>query len=339
MSNLIEISSNLGTYLTSLSPQIKEGSIQYYISGSLATMIMASAESFAEIDLDESNNLLGEKTPKEITTEQREKLAKFSRKLGIDIDVVNVNGDLFYGAPRNNKPNAQNVIKNVPEVLELMSWAQTMRGSMYIDSLEKEREITHHPIVRVKTQHGDIYVTAPPEQLAHKLSETIWLSSRMASGKFSDKQNANYKKDIKDLSSMFYGFKDLYDKDEFLDRVFTALDEKRDSLFSAHNSKYNSKNSIESQEILTKFIQSISDDSAVHLENIADKQTSTEIKDFFANIISKRKEKIEKLIHVESTPLQKKEAEVSSLEAEAKTISKAEALIDQQKEGQDIGEK
>ena len=44
MSNLIEISSDLGSYLASLSPQIKDGSLQYYFSGSLATMIMASAE-------------------------------------------------------------------------------------------------------------------------------------------------------------------------------------------------------------------------------------------------------------------------------------------------------
>lgn len=38
------------------------------------------------------------------------------------------------------------------------------------------------------------------------------------------------------------------------------------------------------------------------------------------------------------TKLQQKETELSSLEAEAKTISEAEALIDQQKEGQNIGE-
>lgn len=38
------------------------------------------------------------------------------------------------------------------------------------------------------------------------------------------------------------------------------------------------------------------------------------------------------------TPLQQKEEELSALEKEEKTISEAEALIDQQKEGQDIGE-
>ena len=101
---------------------------------------------------------------------------------------------------------------------------------------------------------------------------------------------------------------------------------------------YNSETSVEAQEILTKFMESIIDDSVAHLENIADKQSSIEIRDFFAALISKRKEKVENLIHTELTPLQQKEEELSSLEAEAKTISEAEALIDQQKEGQDIGE-
>lgn len=45
-------------------------------------------------------------------------------------------------------------------------------------------------------------------------------------------------------------------------------------------------------------------------------------------------------IETQLTPLQQKEAELSSLEAEAKTISEAEKLIDKQtkKEGQGIGE-
>lgn len=42
--------------------------------------------------------------------------------------------------------------------------------------------------------------------------------------------------------------------------------------------------------------------------------------------------------HTEKTPLQQKEEELSSLEAEAKKISEAEALIDQQKESQEMGD-
>ena len=38
------------------------------------------------------------------------------------------------------------------------------------------------------------------------------------------------------------------------------------------------------------------------------------------------------------SPLQQREEKLSSLESEEKKISKAEALIEQQKEGQNIGE-
>lgn len=302
MSNLIEISSKLGSYLTSLSPQVKMDSLQYYFSGSIATMIMAGAESITEINLDDSNNLIGEKSSIEITKEQRDKIAKFTRKLGMDIDVVNVNGDILYGAPKDNKPHVQNVIKNVPEVLELMAWKQEQYGTMYIDKLESEREITYHPVVRVTTQNGDIYVTAPPEQLAHKLSETIELSNMLAGGKYYEKLKAKYEKDIKDLSAMFYGFIDLYDKDEFLNRVFSALEAKKSSIFSTCNSIYNSDNSMKAQEIITNFIRIIADHSAEYLRTIADEQSSTEIREFFAEIISKRKETVEKLVHTEETP-------------------------------------
>ena len=43
-------------------------------------------------------------------------------------------------------------------------------------------------------------------------------------------------------------------------------------------------------------------------------------------------------LECQKSELGKREEELSSLEAEAKTISEAEALIDQQKEGQDIGD-
>ena len=51
--------------------------------------------------------------------------------------------------------------------------------------------------------------------------------------------------------------------------------------------------------------------------------------------IRKIKEKISELRN--KSTLQQKEDKLSSLEAEEKTISEAEALIEQQKEGQDIG--
>ena len=54
-------------------------------------------------------------------------------------------------------------------------------------------------------------------------------------------------------------------------------------------------------------------------------------------VFSKRTEEI--LQQQQRTPLQIKEAELSALEAEEKTISEVEALINNQKECHEIGEK
>ncbi len=132
MSDLIEIAANLSSYLTSASPQVKEGALQWYLAGSLATSTMASAESMTEIKLDKENNLIGETDQKVITQAQRAKISKFSRKLGFDIDVVNVNGNMLFGVPKQNRPHMQNIIQQVPNVLELMSWKpETGRFSTY----------------------------------------------------------------------------------------------------------------------------------------------------------------------------------------------------------------
>ena len=341
MSNLSEIGMNFSTYLASLSPQVKNNSLQWYLSGSLATIIMAEAENITEIKLDDGNNIKSETTSKEVTEDQREKLSKFSRKLGSDIDVVNVNGNLFYGSPSTSKPHIQNIIKNVPGVLDLMSWDSIYGGSMYIDNLESEREISHHPVARVKTANGDVYVTAPPEQLAHKLSETIWLSSQLTGEKDSDDIKSEYQKDIKDLSSMFYGFKDLYENDEFLDRIYLALNEKDNSLFSIHNPLYNSDNAMEGQEMLdTHIMKRIIEDSKNHLKDITDDKSDVELNDFFNSLLSKRRLDVEKISKNQSThnltPLQQREAELSSLEEEAKLYD--EKLKSRQQEVQDIGE-
>lgn len=342
MANLSEVGVNFSTYLASLSPQIKNNSLQWYLSGSLGTIMMAGAESITEIKLDEENNLIGETTSKEITEEQREKLRKFSRKLGVDIDVVNVNGDLFGGAPSTNKPHIQSVIQNVPEVLDLMSWSPSYDGCMYIDVLEADRKISYHPVARVKTQKGDVYVTAPPEQLAHKLSETIFLCDRLFGENVNELNKSKYQKDIKDLSSMFYGFKDLYENDEFLARIYQALKEKKSSLFSIHNPIFNSSdNAIKGQEILEKYImRRIIEDSREYLRTITDDKSDMELNAFFNSLLDRRKADVEKFSrnqpHNSATPLQQRESELSALEAKAEEYDNQLANIG--KEGQEIGE-
>lgn len=98
MSDLVKVGTKFGSYLNSVSPQIKDGSLQWYISGSLASTVLAGAKSITELKLDSENMVVGENDVIQIDGDQKQKLETFSRKLGMDIDVVNVNGSLFGGA-------------------------------------------------------------------------------------------------------------------------------------------------------------------------------------------------------------------------------------------------
>jgi len=216
---------------------------------------------------------------------------------------------------------------------------------MYIDKLESEREITYHPVAKVKTQNGYMYVTAPPEQLAHKLSETIWANNEVNSSESAEGIKAKYQKDIRDLSSMFYGFKDLYTDDEFLNRVYLALSEKIEetAYFSTHC--YDKEDLEQSHEILLEIINSITKDCSSYLRTITESKSDEGIGTFFENLMARRALDVEKIVRNEPTsgamtPLQQREQQLSALEAEEKTISEAENLMAKQneQEGQDIGE-
>lgn len=79
------------------------------------------------------------------------------------------------------------------------------------------------------------------------------------------------------------------------------------------------------KEYISTFLQSVEDLPKVY-EAITNGTYKRE--DFISTLNSQEKQ----------TALQQKESELSTLEAEAKTISEAEALIDRQNEGQNIGE-
>lgn len=218
---------------------------------------------------------------------------------------------------------------------------------MYIDKLEAEREITYHPVAKVKTQNGYVLVTAPPEQLAHKLSETIWINNEVNSSRSTENMKAKYQKDIKDLSSMFYGFKGLYTDDEFLNRVYFALSEKIEytAYFSTHCPIYDKENIEQGHEILSEIINNIIKDCSNYLKTITESKSDEGIGTFFQGLMARRAIDVEKIARNEPTnstmtPLQQREQQLSALEAEEKTISEAEALMAKQseQERQDIGE-
>ena len=184
---------------------------------------------------------------------------------------------------------------------------------------------------------GKTYVTTPTEQLAHKLYETFLIADKKHSK--DEQAKSQYIKDIIDLSSMFYEFKDLYEGNEFLNRVYTALDEKDGSYFSVHHPAY-----IYNSEILDKainqYMEQILVDSSNYLKTITNDNSDVELGIFFNDLLDKRTRNAERVKQANLTPLQQREKELSELEREEKTISEAEALIkvQEEKEGQSIGD-
>lgn len=284
MDKRIEVAKKMGLFFSRISPQIKGNLLQYYISGSLAAMILGSAEEIIELEINPDGQIIGERESKGVTPEQRAKIQTFSRKLGVDVDIVNVQGDFFVGAPRDCKPEMRRIEENAPGAYELMEWNPRISGTGYIDRLDDERVMNTHPVVRVRTKEGDILVTAPPELLAHKLSETIYYCTTALHGD----NKKSYEKDLRDSATLFYGFYELYGE-EFLERVFTALMEKDRSQFVSID--YDLE---EGEEQIV--FQRLKEDCMAMLLEIANPKVAEDFSLFFDKLLEKRKKALEEQI-------------------------------------------
>lgn len=223
MSDLIKISSNLGSFLSNNSPQVKDNTLNWYFAGSLSSMIMGDALEYSEVVLDESNNIVALGNKKTINKTQREKIQTFKRKLGGDIDIVNVNGYMYGGAPRDKKPAISLIKENIDNVTELIPTFEYIGGSGYIDNLDFDRDINNHNVSMVTTSNGVVLMTSPPEQISFKIKDLLVIHDIVAKGNKSESVILHYKKDFRDLIAMLYGFKDLYIKEEMFERIAGSL--------------------------------------------------------------------------------------------------------------------
>jgi len=220
MGKLTNIASQLGKYFSELSPQIKDDSLEWYLAGSLATMIMGDAKEYSEVVLDENNTVISFDDEKVISDFQREKIKLFERQLGYDIDVVNVNGNMFNGALLKGKLSIGVLKENVDNLHELIPSFNYIDGTAYIDNLDYEHDIKEHRVCKVTTSNGVIYMTSPPEQISYKLNDLLVVNEVMHNGRDVSK---HYNKDFQDLIAMLYGYKDLYSKEELFERIANVL--------------------------------------------------------------------------------------------------------------------
>jgi len=220
--SLIDISSKLGVLFNKCSPQVKGDSLEWYLAGSLATMIIGDALELSEVVLDENNNIVSFDKKIVLNDCQKAKIRTFERKLGSDVDVVNVNGDMFGGASFDNKPSIDFIKNNISNITELIPAFEYVGGTAYIDNLDYERDIESHYVTKVLTPNGEVFVTSLPEQIAYKLNDLLVIHE-VCSNYNNERVIEHYKKDIRDILFIIYGYKDLYSKEAYVERVSQSL--------------------------------------------------------------------------------------------------------------------
>ena len=216
MRRLSEIGEDISAYIVSKSPQIVDNKVIWYLGGSLAMSMLGEAQSITEVVLDETGKIKEELSSKNVSEEQRKKIRKFSRKLGVDVDIILVNGRICkYNSREKIGLSVSSIKEKIPDSTELMSWKNDSGGLGYLDYV-KEDYYPKCPIAKIKTEKGEVLITSLPELIANKLIQ-IMILNRIKDKR--EKSNKDYYKDIQDMVSMIYGYKDLYGNDELIDRI------------------------------------------------------------------------------------------------------------------------
>lgn len=228
-----QIAQSLGEYMANVSPQLdNKGNLQYYLCGSLATMLLSNANSVEKCEVSESVVTTSQEK-KDIPQDARDSLSIFARQIH-DIDIINVAGNMV----NNSKVNVDGKIKNrmlrapvqraIPDLERLFKDQSSFYSAFAnIDSLESERNIAKHRVAKIMIGGKELYITAPEALIAHKLEETIDLSAKANDAE-------KYNKNIKDLATMISGISKIYDKKELAQGIFDTIQEKENSHYSEH---------------------------------------------------------------------------------------------------------
>lgn len=271
-----QIAQNLGEYISSVSTPIDDkGKLQYYLCGSLATMLLSNATSIESCDIGE-NSVINIQEKKTIPQEAREDLSLFARTIH-DIDVINVSGNMV----NNSKVNIDGKTKNrmlrvpvqraIPDIEQLFKDQPSFWSAFAnIDSLEGERKIDKHRVAKITIgENTGIYITAPEALIAHKLEETIQLCSQK-------NDLEKYEKDIKDLTIMISGISKIYDKKDLVQGISDTIKEKDSSHYEEHKS--------ELEDIFANIINDI--ENYISETGLQDKLNFSDIREVLGSVYS-----------------------------------------------------
>lgn len=221
-------------YIITNYPQKDEnGNILYYISGSLAMLLLNSATSIKVISLDKNGKTVKESEDIKIPLKNKESLEPGIRQLGHDVDVIVVDDE-------RNKPLSSGIHYNLAAVKQNCSlatelcpnWAEG-NGTVYLDILSDIREFSAHDIAELTIDDGSKVIIADPLNLiVYKFSEAIKIKINynrlVKKGKITPEAEAKmqkkYQKDIIDFVTMFNAIVPLFNNLNFNDIIGHLID-------------------------------------------------------------------------------------------------------------------
>lgn len=204
---LLDGAANLACEIVNKFPQVNvDGRLNYYLSGSLATMLLLKTANMTILDESQIPGVAYAEE-KDCADLSKSPLKRFARQIG-DIDFVPLN-EWRIGEQRLKKGMASVITSELPESA-LMVLKDSNRAGVMSDPLET---YTPHRVARLRIYDQDIFIAEPRVMLAYKV---VHLCQTFDQADKSDKF-------VGDFESIFMGLSDLYSLDVLVSTTHEAL--------------------------------------------------------------------------------------------------------------------
>jgi len=286
-----DIAEDLSKYVDGKAKQVDNNNqLQYYICGSVATMLLANTNEIQECSIGD-NNIVEFGAVKSISEDANKALTMFQRTIG-DLDIMNVTGNID-NVPREYddktgrrfSPFCPKMLRRVPNIDRLFKDGKVNFGNDTQEGLDN-KGVSKHRVSKIKTKNGnEFYIASPESIIAHKLEEIIHIAGEgiiKQKSIFSGDVKNKYPKDIRDLTTSLNGILKFYDKEKLAVDIREALNETSNSRFIQHQSLIP-----QIMKIIDEDIESYIDETGLQSE-----MSLNDIKHVMHSLLEPKKEKV-----------------------------------------------
>jgi len=206
------------TYITSkFSQKDENGKVKYYFSGSLAMLLLSSAKSIKTASLDIEGKVVSQSQEIAIPQKNIDSLSKGVRELGLDVDVISIDDEVFDGGSK--EYSLRTVKEHCDLAVDMCPKWKDISTTMYFDYLGDGRVFESYDTAELTMQDGSKVIVADPISLiVHKFADSIKckmiIDSLSYKGKLTPERELaamqHYERDLRDFSSIFNGIVALY---------------------------------------------------------------------------------------------------------------------------------